>query len=305
MFSEGQAYSTIPWSRAFWRGRRRRSSEIHNGETERTETHEDIRFSGDQVNVLNEARAARSAAAWRASGREREHRCASGARVCRPDAPSAVPTCESGTRAPGVRVRPLSSPCAFVVSVPPFVALLRSLRSLRVRPAIIQSVGSYLKGFSCADVSADRSRLLACAVLVSTVRRRTAPAAINIPFERYTLPNGLTVILLAGSRDADRSRQCLVPRRIEERDARADRFRAPLRARHVHRFRPRALRAPRQAHRGRRRNQQRHDLERSDDLLRDRPVELSSSRRCGSKPIAWDSCSIRSTSPSSTRSATS
>ena len=51
--------------------------------------------------------------------------------------------------------------------------------------------------------------------------------------------------------------------------------------------------------------EQRHDLERPHDVLRDGAVELPRGRSSGSSPIAWASCSTRSISPSSTRSATS
>ena len=48
-----------------------------------------------------------------------------------------------------------------------------------------------------------------------------------------TLPNGLTVVLLARSLDADRARRALVSRRVEEREAGAHRLRAPVRAHDV------------------------------------------------------------------------
>ncbi len=40
-----------------------------------------------------------------------------------------------------------------------------------------------------------RMAVLACAVLVSTAAAQQRSASINIPFERYVLPNGLTVLL--------------------------------------------------------------------------------------------------------------
>ena len=46
-----------------------------------------------------------------------------------------------------------------------------------------------------------RMAALACVVLASTEVAAQPPSAINIPFERYTLPNGLTVILSPRPKD--------------------------------------------------------------------------------------------------------
>ena len=110
--------------------------------------------------------------------------------------------------------------------------------------------------------------------LVSGTAAAQGSSSIKIPFETYTLaqrPDGHHV---ARSDDADRRGEHVVPRGLEERGEGAHRVRAPLRARDVHRLGPRAVRPARQAHRRRRRLEQRHDVERSDDLLRDRAVEL-------------------------------
>ena len=55
----------------------------------------------------------------------------------------------------------------------------------------------------------------------------------EIQFEKYTLPNGLEVILHDDRRAPDRRRQPVVPRRLEERGAGPNRVRAPLRAHDV------------------------------------------------------------------------
>ena len=53
------------------------------------------------------------------------------------------------------------------------------------------------------------------------------------------------------------------------------------------------------ARRRRRQRHQRHDRFRSHQLLRDAAVQPARARRCGSSPIAWATCSTRSTRPSS------
>ena len=84
--------------------------------------------------------------------------------------------------------------------------------------------------FSCAAVESQ-----------SLAQSATAGAdALRLPFETYTLPNGLTVILSQRRDDADGRRERLVPRRLEERGGRPHRLRPPLRARHVHRLGQRA-----------------------------------------------------------------
>ena len=182
----------------------------------------------------------------------------------------------SGRRNEQSARRPECSPCcllrfAFVDSVPPFVNL-GGLRNLRSATGIIL-ISALRKDISRAEVQptgrAPGIRRPGFRCSAGQARHHQHSIRALHPAERADGDP------LAGSRDADGSGQCLVSRRIQERGARADRFRAPVRARDVHRFRPRSLRTARQAHRGRRRNQQRDDLERSDDLLRDHPVELS------------------------------
>ena len=144
--------------------------------------------------------------------------------------------------------------------------------------------------------------LLAFAVLVSGAAP-DRPATINIPFERYTLPNGLTVILSQDHDDADGRGQRLVSRRLEERGARPDRLRAPVRARDVHRLRPRArtgctTSSPRASAAA--------TTARPTTIGRPttRPCRRTiSRRRSGSKPTAWASCSTRSISPKLERAA--
>ena len=117
-----------------------------------------------------------------------------------------------------------------------------------------------------------RSRLaLALAFCGVTLQ---AQSSINIPFEAYTLPNGLTRRAVDRPHDADGRREHLVSRRLEERGAWTHRVRAPVRARDVHRIGSRAVRPARPAHRRRGRHEQRIDVERHHELLRNRPVEL-------------------------------
>ena len=68
-------------------------------------------------------------------------------------------------------------------------------------------------------------------------RRGCRPAHVPpIPFEKYTLPNGLQVILHEDHYDADRHGEHMVSCRREKRAAGPDRLRPPLRAHDVPRF---------------------------------------------------------------------
>ena len=58
----------------------------------------------------------------------------------------------------------------------------------------------------------------------ATATAPAPPSAINIPFESYALPNGLTVILSPGSHHAHGGRERLVSRGFEERAPRPHRF---------------------------------------------------------------------------------
>ncbi len=59
---------------------------------------------------------------------------------------------------------------------------------------------------------------------------------MNIPYTRHTLDNGLDVLIHEDHGLPDRRRESLVSRRLEERDARSDRVRAPVRAPDVRRL---------------------------------------------------------------------
>ncbi|MDQ6894362.1 MAG: hypothetical protein M3167_16995 [Acidobacteriota bacterium] len=61
----------------------------------------------------------------------------------------------------------------------------------------------------------------------------TAAATPKIEFEKYTLPNGLQVILHVDRKLPIVNVEPVVPRRIEEREAETNRLRAPLRAHDV------------------------------------------------------------------------
>ena len=114
-------------------------------------------------------------------------------------------------------------------------------------------------------------------LVVAAGRRHRAAqgsSAIKIPFESYTLPNGLTVILSVDRTTPTVAVNVWYHVGSKNEVAGAHRLRAPLRARDVHRLGPRAVRPARQADRRRRRLQQRHDLQRSHELLRDGAVEL-------------------------------
>ena len=111
------------------------------------------------------------------------------------------------------------------------------------------------------------------------------------------------------SQAADRPRQPVVPRRLEERAAAAQRLRAPLRAPDVPGLDARARRVPvadredgREHPRGRR---QRHDQQRPHQLLRDRAVGQPRDAALDRVATAWRRCSTRPIRRSSTTSATS
>ena len=97
----------------------------------------------------------------------------------------------------------------------------------------------------------------------------------SVPFEKYQLPNGLTVILSEDHRlPAGRGRR-LVPRRRRQPGARQERLRPPLRAHDVlgrEAHRPGALQDPRGHRHLRRRDGQRHDERGPHQLLRGRPL---------------------------------
>ena len=97
----------------------------------------------------------------------------------------------------------------------------------------------------------------------------------SVPFEKYQLPNGLTVILSEDHRlPAGRGRH-LVPRRRRQPGARQERLRPSLRAHDVlgrEAHRPVPLQDPRRRRHVRRRDGQRYDELRPHQLLRGRPL---------------------------------
>ena len=128
-------------------------------------------------------------------------------------------------------------------------------------------------------------------VTAATFAGTTPNADIDIPFQKFVLANGLTLIVHEDAQGADRRRQRLVPRRLEEREAGQDRLRPSLRASDVQR--QRALQ---------RRLLQGARARRSDRPATAPPTPIApttsrtcrrrrSTRCCGSNPIAWATCS--------------
>ena len=102
---------------------------------------------------------------------------------------------------------------------------------------------------------------------------------------------------------AGRRGQPLVRRRLQARGRRQDRVRAPVRARHVPGLAPRRQGRAHRARPGRRRDDERLDLARPDELLRDACRRTSWSSPCGSRRTGWRRCSTRSARRTSTTSA--
>ena len=121
-----------------------------------------------------------------------------------------------------------------------------------------------------------RAALLHVTVAATVLFATSAAQApvLRLPFETYTLPNGLTVIL---SQDKTTPTVAVnVWYHVGSKNEVVGRTGFAHLFEHVM-FTgsgQRAVRAARQAHRRRRRHEQRHDRQRSDDLLRDRAVEL-------------------------------
>ena len=107
--------------------------------------------------------------------------------------------------------------------------------------------------------------------LGSRAHRHCKPRMRKIAFEKFVLPNGLTVIFHEDRSEPARRGERLVPRRLQGRGAGAHRLRAPVRAPDVHGLEERALPVVRFDHGELGRPQQRHDQQRSHELLRDRP----------------------------------
>ena len=155
-------------------------------------------------------------------------------------------------------------------------------------------------------IVAAATALPGCTRAPESAQTAEAPATPTLEFEKYTLPNGLEVIL------SEDHRLPLVAVNLwyhvgpANEDAGPHRLRAPLRAHDVPGLEARARRLALQAARGRRRQRpQRHHRLRSHQLLRDAAGQPARARRCGSSPIAWATCSTRSIRPSSPTSRTS
>ena len=130
---------------------------------------------------------------------------------------------------------------------------------------------------------------IALLALASTARADDAPGIPDLKVEKYTLPNGLEVILHEDHTTPVVGGQHLVQGRLEEREDRADRVRPPVRAPDVP-----GLAAPRQGvlrpAREARRPDQRQHQHRPHELLRDRAEQRAWSWPSGSSPTAWASC---------------
>ena len=113
---------------------------------------------------------------------------------------------------------------------------------------------------------------------------------LTIPFDTFTLGNGLPVIL-----HVDRSSPLVAVDlwyHVGSKDeiAGAHRLRAPVRAPDVHGLAERALPVVRFDHGELGRPQQRHHQQRPHELLRDRARATCWRRSCGWRPIGWPRC---------------
>ena len=123
----------------------------------------------------------------------------------------------------------------------------------------------------------DRALLLSVALLPAAARRHGPPAAgnqrraIDIPFQRFVLPNGLTADRSRGPQGADRGGQRLVSRRLQEREAGPDRICPSVRAPDVQRERELRQGFLRPDGAGRRHRHERHHQRGPNQLLRERP----------------------------------
>ena len=125
---------------------------------------------------------------------------------------------------------------------------------------------------------------------------RPATDVPNIEFEKYTLPNGLEVILSQDHRLPHGRREPLVPRRARQRGRGPHRLRAPVRAHDVPGLEARAERRALQAARRRRAPATSTAPPTSTAPTTSRRCRrTSSSSRCGSNRIAWATCSTCST----------
>ena len=78
---------------------------------------------------------------------------------------------------------------------------------------------------------------LASYLAAAPLTAQQAGPRLSVPYQTFTLPNGLTVILHEDHSVPGGVRQRVVPRRLGEREARPHRVRAPLRAPDVRRAR--------------------------------------------------------------------
>ena len=63
--------------------------------------------------------------------------------------------------------------------------------------------------------------VLSLAVVVGAEARAQGLATVDIPYQKFVLDNGLTLIVHEDHKAPDRGRERLVPRRLQEREARA------------------------------------------------------------------------------------
>ena len=133
--------------------------------------------------------------------------------------------------------------------------------------------------------------LLALSALANQPADETNGApAIDIPFTKYVLDNGLTPHRPRGHEGAGHRRQRLVPRRLEEREARQDRVCAPLRAPDVQRHRELPRRVLRAVRAGGRHRHERHHQQSTAPTISRWCRRTPSTWRCGWNRTAWGTC---------------
>ena len=126
-----------------------------------------------------------------------------------------------------------------------------------------------------------------------------------IPYEKFNAGQRLDGDRAHRPQGADRGGQPVVPRRLEEREARQDRFRPPVRAPDVPGHGALQRRVLQAARAGRCHRHERHHQFRPHQLLPERPDHGPRPGACGWSRTAWGTCSASSTRRASTSSAAS
>ena len=157
--------------------------------------------------------------------------------------------------------------------------------------------------FPTTEIPVAATIVRASLALLLTAGSLSAQAPVDIPYTRFTLPNGLTVLVHEDHKAPIVAVNVWYHVGSKNERARPDRLRAPVRAPDVQRERALRQGIPRAARAGGRHRAQRHHQRGPHQLLHRRADARPSTSRCSSRATGWATWSARSARPSSTSSA--